>query len=159
ERVISAAWKGPDAARRNSDARERGPSRPGERGLVLGHQNSSGLHPVLSQPPRLPAPVRFHTPDRRTRPPPWGGRRCPTSPPPGEPGGDVRGGGSRGGSRRPLRGPAVSVPMGIGAERLPLGIQFVGSAGERNRMLAGVSGYQSRTRRRLERGPAGDLGG
>ena len=48
--------------------------------------------------------------------------------------------------------------MGIGAERLPLGIQFVGSAGEGNRMLAGVSDYQSRTRRHLERGPAGDLG-
>lgn len=41
--------------------------------------------------------------------------------------------------------PAVSVPMGFGAGHLPLGIQFVGRAGEENRILAIAKDYQSRT--------------
>ncbi|HEV8376242.1 MAG TPA: amidase [Candidatus Polarisedimenticolia bacterium] len=41
--------------------------------------------------------------------------------------------------------PAVSVPMGFGAGHLPLGIQFVGRAGEENRLLGIAKDYQSRT--------------
>jgi aspartyl-tRNA(Asn)/glutamyl-tRNA(Gln) amidotransferase subunit A len=47
--------------------------------------------------------------------------------------------------------PAVSVPMGFGAGRLPLGIQFVGRSGEESRILAVARAFQSRTRWHLER--------
>ena len=53
--------------------------------------------------------------------------------------------------------PAVSVPMGFGAGRLPLGIQFVGRAGEENRILAVAKAYQSKTSWHLERPPQQNL--
>lgn len=49
--------------------------------------------------------------------------------------------------------PAVCVPMGFGAGRLPLGIQFVGRSGEENRLLAIAKAYQDRTAWHLERPP------
>jgi len=53
--------------------------------------------------------------------------------------------------------PAISVPMGFGAGRLPLGIQFVGRAREENRILAVARAYQSRTGWHRERPPAENL--
>jgi Asp-tRNA(Asn)/Glu-tRNA(Gln) amidotransferase A subunit family amidase len=49
--------------------------------------------------------------------------------------------------------PAISVPMGFGADHLPLGIQFVGRAGEENTILAIAKAYQERTPWHLERPP------
>ena len=49
--------------------------------------------------------------------------------------------------------PAVCVPMGFGANRLPLGIQFVGRAGEENRLLAIAKAYQDKTTWHGERPP------
>ncbi|MBI1851294.1 MAG: amidase [Planctomycetes bacterium] len=50
--------------------------------------------------------------------------------------------------------PAISVPCGFGQKHLPVGIQFVGRAGEENRILRGASAYQSRTQWHRERPPA-----
>jgi aspartyl-tRNA(Asn)/glutamyl-tRNA(Gln) amidotransferase subunit A len=53
--------------------------------------------------------------------------------------------------------PAVSVPMGFGAGHLPLGLQFVGRAGEENRILAVARAFQARTRWHRERPPEANL--
>jgi aspartyl-tRNA(Asn)/glutamyl-tRNA(Gln) amidotransferase subunit A len=60
---------------------------------------------------------------------------------------------SKGGGRRPGIGaagncagqPALSVPSGFGERGLPTAIQFVGRAGEENRILAVARAYQERT--------------